>query len=307
MSAATIVAPGAAAQTHTDRPSFFGILRGELLKISRHRATWIMLALLISLLALPFFIMFATTGLQDRFVRAPAETLYRVVDTNLFVLRAFAGIYLLVLTALVFGMEYQYGTIRVILARGVGRLQLLVAKLLAVTLVALALLVGGLVFDALLDLLLVQHQAGSVNMGAYVTATFWADMQLYVASVAISMVVTILLAASVTILGRSLAFGLVVAVVWFPADNIGIEFARLLYRFTNNDFWLNITAYWLGPNLNAMPQVMQSSTTGKQAVFSGTMPLVTVDATHTLVVTAIYAAVFVAVAVVLMWKRDVKE
>jgi ABC-2 type transport system permease protein len=43
----------------------------------------------------------------------------------------------------------------------------------------------------------------------------------YVLTIATNMGVTILLAAAVSVLGRSLAFGLSAALVWFPVDNIG--------------------------------------------------------------------------------------
>jgi ABC-type transport system involved in multi-copper enzyme maturation permease subunit len=51
-----------------------------------------------------------------------------------------SGIFILVLAAHVVGLEYQYGAIRVLLARGVGRLHLLSGKIVALTLVGFALL-----------------------------------------------------------------------------------------------------------------------------------------------------------------------
>jgi ABC-2 type transport system permease protein len=56
---------------------------------------------------------------------------------NLLVLRVFIGFFLIILTANVIGREYQLGTVRILLARGIGRVQLLLAKVSAVVIVAL--------------------------------------------------------------------------------------------------------------------------------------------------------------------------
>jgi len=134
-------------------------------------------------------------------------------------------------------------------------------------------------------------------------ALLLSDMQVYVLTIALSMGVTILLAAAVSVLGRSLAFGLSVALIWFPADNIGSIVLLYAYRLTHYDFWQNISAYLLGPNLNAMPTVL----TPRNLFSIGITPLVNVDGTHTLLVALVYSLIFAAVAFVLMWRRDVKE
>src|SRR2546429_1109115 len=71
-------------------------------------------------------------------------------QSGLAILRAFGGIFLIILTARVIGLEYQLGTIRILLARGVGRLQLLLVKLLTIVLVALLILVVGLLLNVAL-------------------------------------------------------------------------------------------------------------------------------------------------------------
>jgi hypothetical protein len=75
------------------------------------------------------------------------------------------------------------------------------------------------------------------------------------------------------------------------------------YRLTGNDFWKNITAYFLGPNLNQMPAAIVPAHFENE----GAAPFVTVDGTHTLLVALVYAAIFAVLAIVLTWKRDVKE
>ena len=182
-------------------------------------------------------------------------------------------------------------------------MQLLVAKLLAVAAVALVLLVVGLLLDAILTCVGVLAVTGNLAALKALTPTFWSDMQLYVLTIAINMVVTILLAAGVSVLGRSLAFGLSAALVWFPVDNIGTLVFLYGYHLTHDAFWQNVTTYFLGPNLNAMPTLLSP----RQPFSIGVVPLTQVDGAHTLLVALVYALVFVVVAIALAWKRDVEE
>jgi ABC-2 type transport system permease protein len=303
MSTMITSAPAEHIQLHTSTPSFPGILRGEFLKISRQWTTWIMAVLLLGLIVAPFLILFSVSDVGAFLHQAPLKFFYSRVPANLTLLRVFSGIFLLILTANVIGLEYQLGTIRILLARGVGRVQLLVAKLLAVAVVALILLVVGLLLDAILTCVGVLAVTGNLAALKALTPTFWSDMQLYILTIALNMGVTILLAAAVSVVGRSLAFGLSAALVWFPVDNIGTLVFLYAYRLTHDAFWQNITTYFLGPNLNAMPTVLSP----RQPFSIGVVPLAQVDAAHTLFVALVYALIFIVVAIVLAWKRDVKE
>ncbi len=278
----TVTTPAPAEQIikiHSAKPSFFGILRGEFFKIRHQWITWIMLVLLLGVIVLPYIVESTAPNIKTQLLTIPLHFFYNQMSISLGILRVFTGIFLLIVTATAIGLEYQLGTIRVLLARGVGRLQLLSAKLLAVAIIALLLLVFGLLLNGLLTLALV---AGFIllNMG-----------------------VTILLATAVTVLFRSLSFGLSASLVWFPIDNIGIIFLVLAFRITHQDFWRNISAYLLGPNLNTIASALTSG----RAESIGAQPLVQVDGTHTVVVALVYAVIFAVVAIVLTWKRDVKE
>ena len=291
---------------HTSRPSFFGILGGELFKISRQWATWVMLVLLAGVIALPYIISLTVPDLKDAINHTPLLFLTNRLAQNLAVLRVFIGIFLIVVTATAIGLEYQLGTIRVLLSRGVGRLQLLAAKLTAVVIVALAIFIAGLLYNILLMSTLLLIMVGNLNAYNAITPAFWTEAQQYTLTILISMGATILMAAAAAVVGRSLTFGLTIAVAWFPVDNIGTIFLYLANRLTHNDFWLNVSAYLLGPNLNIMPTALITS--AKTEVFNiGAKPYVKVDGAHTLWVTLVYSLIFVAVAVILTWRRDVKE
>ena len=291
----------------TERPSFLDVLEGELFKISRQRATWFMALCLAGLIFGAYLVSLTIPDLKNLIYLGELHAMYRLMTTNLLVLRIFSGTFLILLTARLIGMEYSEGTIRVLLGRGVGRLQLLGAKLSAVGLVALAILVVGFLYNCLLTCLFLLVVEGNLDALSSLDRQFWADTWLYVVTIMISMAVSILMAAAVTIVARSLVFGLAAGISFFAADNIGLVFFYLAYRLTQNDFWLRITALFLGPNLNAMPGALLPADAGIQQVKTMPTPWVPVDGAHTLLVALVWTLGFVATSLILTWRRDVTE
>ena len=299
------------AKLHNATPSFFGIMRGEFFKIRRQRTTWIMLVLLLGVMILPYIIEGTAPNVQSNIQTHPLHFFYDVLSVGMSIVRVFTGIFLLILTARVIGLEYQLGTIRVLLSRGVGRLQLLFAKLSTVVVIALVLLVVGIALSYLLTVILVAGVTGNLNAFNALNSTFWSDAGTYILTILVNMGVTILLATAAAVVGRSLAFGLSAALIFFPIDNVGTVIMELAYRVTHNDFWLSLTAYFLGPNLNTMPVPLTSG----RVLAIGQAPLyfaagqhgIQVDGTHTLVVALVYAIIFAAVAIILTRRRDVHE
>jgi ABC-2 type transport system permease protein len=290
------------------RPSFVGILRGEFLKVGRQWTTWIMLVVLAGIMALPMLLDLARPHLAEALAQDPLTALYQTMGSDLLVLRVFSGAVLIILTARLIGMEYSAGTIRILLSRGVGRLQLLFAKLLTLALIGLAILAAGLVFDALLAVIVLELTTGNLNALHALNPGFWQDTWLYVETIMVSMCDAIFMAAAVTVLTRSLAAGVSIALVWFPADNISTIFFYLAYRLTNSTFWTVITGDFLGPNLNAMAALVLPDRAGAAAFGRAfATPLVPVTAGHTLLTAGIYAAIFLAVAVILTARRDVTQ
>lgn len=295
--------PALTKRVHTSKPSFIGLVRGELFKISHQWSTWIMLVMLIGVICLPYLLSLTLSDLANTLNHNALSYLTSRTADYLGLFRAFSGIVLAMLAAIAIGREYSLGTIRIVLARGVGRVQLLVAKLVAVLIWAIILLVIGLALNALLMTALVFIATGNLNAFQTLTSTYWHDNEIYLLTIGFNMVVTILMATSLSVLGRSLAFGLSAALVFFPLDNILVEILSLVNRLTHNDLWLNASTYLLGPNLN----VMAGAVANHPDWGFGAPPLVAVDSNHTLVVALVYTAIFAIVAIGLTWKRDVKE
>jgi len=292
---------------HAAKPSFIGIVGGELLKIRRQWSTWIMAVLVAGSLSLQYLVFLLLSNTKERFGGRPDQFRDIVVGVDATMLKVFGGALLIVVTARLIGMEYSGGTIRVLLSRGVGRLQLLLGKLTAVTLVALALSVAGVAYSFVLKVILLAVKFGSLDSLTKAPSTFWQDSWVLYLTVLISFGTAILLAAAVAVLGRSLAFGLTVGIVWFPAENFAVLFLLLASQLTGSDFWSLASGDLLGPNLNIMALDVLPARAAAIGSVTFAPQIVPVTGGHTLLVTAIWAVIFFTVAVVLTSRRDVKE
>jgi ABC-type transport system involved in multi-copper enzyme maturation permease subunit len=237
------------------------------------------------------------TQLHDQ----PAAWYRELLNIFTSVFDAGAGIFLLIASSRLVAMEYSAGTIRVLLGRGTGRLQLLGAKLVALALLGVALLAGFVLLSGILIYLIVVAWEGSFSSVASLPS-FWHDLGSEVMIGGVSVAINILLGTAAAVVGRSLAFGLGAALAFFPADNFGTIVMSLLNRLTHQSFWNDVTAYFLGPNLNLLQSKLVP---GQRAAFA--QPLVDVSTTHVWLVIGVYAAAFLVLSIVLTARRDVLQ
>jgi ABC-2 type transport system permease protein len=306
MSTAVSLSMPATRAPHATRPDFPGIVRGELFKVSRQISTWVLAVLYLGAIALPYLVELASS-FDESIQNNPTWAIYKTLGTDMVVLKIFGGAFMIIATARLIGMEYSGGTIRVLLARGVGRLQLLFGKLTALALIALGVVIVTLALDLLLAVLLSLLTVHNLDLFKSANGAFWSDAGTYLLLALLSLGVTILMATAVTVVGRSLVLGLTIALIWYPAENIATIFLALGNRLTNSDFWLLLSGDFLGPNLNAMPSLILPERAVAATNFRFGTPLVPVDGGHTLLVTVIFAVIFGATAIVLTARRDVQE
>ena len=126
---------------------FPGLVGGELLKIRRQPVNRTLP--LITLAAVMLVAALSSGG--GRQAGDPGGIARAVLDPLTLTLQVGVGIPLLVLSVRVVGQEYQLGTVRVLVARGTGRMRLLLAKLLAlgITAAATAVVTGTVTAGAL--------------------------------------------------------------------------------------------------------------------------------------------------------------
>ena len=305
--------PGSAGYSHDvagerldlqPRPSFLGSVGGEILKLRRQGMIWAMLGL-----AVFFFVMIAgalTTAdnVRHTLEKTPSSFMFNMYEVYLTIFDVGSGILLLVVSARLVGMEYSGGTIRVLLARGAGRVRLLLAKLTALALLGLVLLAGFVTLAAGALYATVVHWEGSFDKISSLPGTVWHDLGVNVLVALASMGAAILIGTAAAVLGRSLAFGIGAGLMLYPADNLVTAVLPIFKALTGRDFWFQASAYLLGPNLNVLPVVMQTDHVAHAAFAT---PLVKVDATHAWLVVGAWALALAVVAIGLSRRRDVLQ
>jgi ABC-type transport system involved in multi-copper enzyme maturation permease subunit len=312
--ASSAAAPGIARREI--RTTFVGLLRGELRKISHLRITWVTLSVITLFVIGAQLLLISGPTTSADLNRAPLDHFYQLLQGDTAIVRIFSGIFMLILGAHVVGLEYQYGTIRVLLARGVGRLHLLGAKVAALALVGLAVMALESLIELAFAWGLTLALADGKQPWRVLGAEFWADLRIYLFYLALNMVVTLALAVAASVVGRSLAFGLAVGLSWFAVDSLLTIPLSLLARFTQSDFWLKVSGILLGPLLNRLPDYIAPpyhvTVQGPHGLVTltrtvggfGPKPLVDVPGGQALAVIGAYTLAFAIIAIALTWRRE---
>jgi ABC-2 type transport system permease protein len=285
------------------RPSFPGAVRSELLKIGRQWMTWVLAAGFAVLTGIALITFLATDASRTTLAASPLTFYFTYLTAMLEVFTTASGILLLLVGSRLVAMEYGSGTIRVVLSRGTSRLGLLGAQYAALAITAVLMLAAfAVVAVAFLYAVVVAWRGGFAPI-ASLPPVAWTDTWWSLLVAVVSMTACILLSATAAVVGRSMAFGVGVAMAFFPADNFGTLVMALLGRLTHLDVFPRLTQYLLGPALNHLPGALETD----HRVRGGfALPLGgAVDATHTWIVIGVYALVFLGSAVVLTARRDV--
>jgi ABC-type transport system involved in multi-copper enzyme maturation permease subunit len=287
------------------RPSFLGLLRGEAIKVSRQLSFWLMLAGALVLLAVVTLASATASSLQDQLKADPTGWAYGARDVFGTIFQIGSGIFLLIVGSRLFAMEYSSGTIRIIYARGVGRLRLLFAKMLTLAIIGIALLAGYLLVAGAIIALLAYTSTGGVGSLQHLPNQFWQDVGMWAVVQGMSMGIVILMAAAAAGIGRSLAFAMAASLAFFPVDNFSVILEAIGSRITRQDHpWLNISQYQLGANLNVVLGLIEPGHHARAAFAS---PLVPVDGNHALLVIGVFALGFLVIAAVRAVRPDVLE
>ena len=287
------------------RPRFFGMVQGETLKVSRQLSFWLMLAGSFVLLAIITLAITSASNIQDQLKTDPTGWAYGARDIFGTIFQIGSGIFLLIVGSRLFAMEYSSGTIRIIYARGAGRLQLQLAKMLTLAVIGVALLAGYAVVAGGILALLVNAWTGGLAPLQHLPTEFWQDLEMWAVVQGMSMGIVILMAAAAAGIGRSLAFAMAASLAFFPVDNFSVILEALGSRITKQDHpWLNISQYQLGANLNIVLNLIEP---GHHARAAFATPLLPVDATHALAVIGAFALGFAVIAVGRAVRPDVLE
>jgi ABC-2 type transport system permease protein len=286
------------------RPSFFGAVRAEANKVSHQLSFWLMIVGGFVLLGISL-VAFTTIGSLPSTARTDPNTFLRqMFDVYGTIFQIGSGIVLLIVGSRLIAMEYSSGTIRIAYARGVGRLQLLLAKMVLLAIIGIGLLVGYLVVVGAIVAALYATWTGGLA-GLSPNAALQQDFGYWLLVQGMSMGIVILLTAAVAGLGRSLAFAMAASLAFFPVDNFLVGIMALTARATGHDSpWRNITEYLLGPNLNVVLNAIEPDHLARSAFAP---PLNPVDGQHALLVIGAWALLFAVIAIGRAVRPDVLE
>ncbi len=306
-----------------DQPAFGGMVRSELIKFSRQRFLWwfvggmFLLTLLRGLIILPIALgannASGPAGGPGILNSSAQDNAYQVMTQAMSIVHDISGLFVMVTAVFIFAREYQGGTIRIVLARGAGRLRLLGAKFAALAITSFGmlalLLVVTLGIIAIASTIALHDLSLLTNVASY----YWGDVGTYLLGIVVNLIASGIFAVFLSVLGRTLVFGIGIALPYFFAESIISTILTAVALATRNAVWYNITTFFLGVNLNQVASAITGPRVNTlnsltQAVLHAAIPgLVTVDGTRTLIVIGIYAAIFLIGAIVLTQRRDVTQ
>ena len=287
------------------RPSFAGAVRGEGIKLSRQLSFWLSLGGALLLLGVIVLAISGAQNLKPMLLSDPTQWAYDKLETFGTIYQVGSGIFLLIFGSRLIGMEYSSGTIRILYARGLGRLQLLLAKFFTLAVVAVVLFAGYVIVAGSVLALMIVVLSGSLDPVQHITSAFWADLGRWAIVQGISMGMAILIAGAAAGIGRSLAFAMAASLVYYPVDNFLNVLELLGIRATGHDQpWTAMSQYQLAPNLNVLLTLMEPTHRARPAFAA---PLASVDLNHALAVVGAFALVFAVIAIARAVRPDVLE
>ena len=208
-----------------------------------------------------------------------------------------------VLAGALIGSEYSYSTLRLSLARGVGRGTLLAAQVIALALLALGLTAGMLLLSALVGAL-----GSALGLASAVPAgggLVLGEIVVYWLALALNIWVYGLISVWIGTLSRSVAGAIAGPLVFLVIEVVTINLLTALQFAPFTSPLLKalgqIPNYLLGTNTNAL---MTLAGDGPYPFSSGRAP---VGVAHALIVCLAYCALFIGVSYLALRNRDVTE
>src|SRR5258708_1633195 len=177
------------------------------------------------LLAIITLAITSASNIQDQLKTDPTGWAYGARDIFGTIYQIGSGIFLLIVGSRLFAMEYSSGTIRIIYARGTGRLQLLLAKMVTLAIIAVALLAGYLVVAGGILTLLVNAWTGGLPPLHHLPNDFWQDLEMGAAAQGMGMGSVMLMAGAAAGIGGSPAFAMAASLAFFPGGSFSVILA----------------------------------------------------------------------------------
>ncbi|MGH7609764.1 MAG: ATP-binding cassette domain-containing protein [Candidatus Dormibacteria bacterium] len=286
-----------------------GLFRAEVFKLARRPLTWGLVGLTL------FFVLAAYLTLIYTITNHPTATLpghlfagvigvRNVIVQQLTLGRRIGEFSVVALAGATVGVEFSSGSLRVLLARGCPRWQVLASKYVALGVFALLLAIlatlEAVLLAALLPLLV--HSAPGLGLlnPSGIEAVLRSD-----AGVMENWLGVIALGSALAVVGRSTAVGIGGGLAYLIAEDLGGHVLPAITTETHSTFWTQAVGYLFTPNLNAAFYHAIPVDLARQLDFlDGAMPSPMVTLPHALLVGAVFAAVLLVVAAGLFTRQD---
>lgn len=272
-----------------------GSVRAELLLMQKRASTWILLGIWVAL-ALMFAYVVAYVTYLNGSGREPLEVLLpqSLVGTLLAGFPFFGGVLALMLGVLTFGSDYGWGTLKTVLTQRPGRLEVFVARVLAlaVALVPFVLVVFGL--GALASVAIAVREGADIAWPepGLLLAGMLAGWLLLAVWAALGVLLAVLSRGTALATGIGILYALVVEGLLSALASQVSVLDRLVELF------LRANAYSLAVTVGVSREEISDAGPGS---FSGPF----VDGGQALLLLGAYGAVFLAVSGWLLSRRDV--
>ena len=287
------------------------LLRSEVFRLRRRWMTWILLLSVAVLAFVLYFIIYASVQAQIQALQSgtasstngPPQTEAQLRETlqtlrpsqvtsfGLGIVSGLGSVLLIVLTASVFGNEFNWGTLRVILALGAGRERFLAAKYAALVLYATLLTIVG----ALAALAGSEIASSIASLDRTLPADFAAQLIVNIGRTVFTFLPYIGLAAFIAVWSKSGGAGIAIGLVVYFAEGIVMS---LLVAF-NRDY-ATIANLGLSRNVSAITR-LSGSTAGAGPAGPASLP----DPGEAALVLLAYTVVFVALSLWRFQGRDI--
>jgi ABC-2 type transport system permease protein len=276
------------------------LMRWEWFKLRKRRMPWVILALFLAYPQLGVWVSYLSYRTQPDGETYASFTLPQSLLGAANVACSFLGIPLIIIfTASVIGTEYQWGTIRPVLAKGTGRWQYLTSKVLL-----LWLLVAGavLIIMALtaVSSLIAGALAGGAPEGASASAS-WVDVPIAFGKASFVLLPYMALATLFTVLTTSWAIGMAISLGYYLVE----YFVTLSYLSVPNvPKWVEIVfSFVLGINVQALLIAGHVSAAGDTDI--GEILDRYPGAPHAFLVLMVYILLFGGLTLWIFQRRDV--
>jgi ABC-2 type transport system permease protein len=232
-------------------PPLSRIYAAECWKIARRPMTKTLVVILVAMMVLIYATLIATILVPEGLGNVEVEvdpTMGSSLEEALLLpdgLYMGIGLVQLLVTALVIilaagvvGSELSWGTVRTMLMAGTGRSQIIAAKILAILTAGLIGMLIGMMLAIAGSIITGMLTGASVPVGDWINASFFGDALVLIARAMIGITVWGIVAATITLVSRSLAAGLGASLAIFF---IGGQISGLLGQLGRVGDWLGKT------------------------------------------------------------------